>query len=783
MHSLRYRIFAFFLVLLLVVMGSVLFMVYHTTHVHTQEQIAGQLANGYAVFQSELDTRNHYIGESAGAVTHDFALLEQLASRDANSIAATLESYRSRTNARFVLALDTNYRLIAGTLPKLIPGQVQSFGMMMPTDSPHLVSRLSVYEGQAVQVFIWPIYAPHPNLLAYLVLGYALDDTLMLRMRKLMGIDISLMNDGAVIASSLPATERMELAKEWSPGDSDRSLLLLDQREYAIFSRRWSTATGSGITVLLQRSLTEVLRPYEMLQVQLVGIQIVSLLLAALGAYFIASTISRPLSRMSQYVKHMAQGDYSVSPPEASSQEMEVLTSEFSKMQQIIAEREAAISHLAYRDSLTELANRNAFQEHLGDALKRCQEKGGRLAVLILDIDYFKDVNDTLGHLTGDELLRMVAHRLAEKCRPEDVLARLGGDQFALLLPHIEIEGVNELVQHYRQALQGTYAVEGFSLSLSATGGIAVYPEHGENAVSLLQRAEVAMYVAKKRKIPYAFYDTQLDHNSVLRLALMSELKPAIDRQELTLYYQPKIDIRLSRVIGVECLVRWLHPVHGFIAPDEFIPLAEQTGHIRYLTQWVLRTALQQSRQWRLRGWNLKIAVNISAMDLSDPEFHAGVERLLSEYEVPAETLILEITESAVMDDPEHAIAVLTTLQEMGVHLSIDDYGTGYSSLVQLKRLPVHEIKIDKSFVLDVANNPDDATIVRSTVELGHNMSLSVVAEGVENPACLDFLRAIGCNIAQGYFFSKPVPVSAFEQWLASSPFAGPDVAGQKAVP
>lgn len=455
-------------------------------------------------------------------------------------------------------------------------------------------------------------------------------------------------------------------------------------------------------------------------------------------------------------------------PATQASGEIGLLAHEFIAMQQGIAERETTISFLAYRDPLTELANRNRFVAELQQALVHCQPGEG-VAVLLMDLDNFKDLNDTLGHEAGDVLLCQLAERLNALLRPHEQLARLGGDEFALLISPCQPSLLIPAAEHYRTALHEPFAVRGISMVLNATVGIALYPDHGESAGSLLQHAEVAMYLGKQQRSPYALYRPELDRHSLLRLALMSELKGAVEGGQLSLYFQPKLNIRARSLYGVECLVRWIHPVHGFIAPDEFIPLAEQTGNVCALTRWVVRTAVAQSRAWHEQGLDLKTAINVSALDLADPGFAGFIAAQLREHDVAPACLVVEITESAVMADPELAMGQLQQLFELGVLLSIDDYGTGYSSMAQLKRLPVHELKIDKSFVLDLLSNPDDDIIVRSTIELGHNMGLKIVAEGVETEAILERLDQLGCDIAQGYLLSKPLPPAAFAEWLTAT--------------
>ena len=602
-----------------------------------------------------------------------------------------------------------------------------------------------------------------------------LDDNLTQRLQKLTGLDVSFVQNGNVFASSLPQAERTLLSHADISMSSPNTwrTVSLDNIDYVTFAAPLPMNNGQSMTVLLQRSLTDALRDYKSLQIQLIATQIFSLLLAAVGAFFIASTITLPLRRMTEYVKRIAAGEYSEPLPLDNKGEIGILVQEFTHMQHEITEREASILHLAYHDGLTNLPNRNDFQRQVQAQVDLAKTNNGRAAVFVMDLDNFSDINVTLGHLSGDFLLKKVAERLLQECREGDHVARLGGDEFAVLITDFSsVHDIIQWVMHYRQIFNEAFEVENISLSVNATIGVAIYPEHAENSGTLMQRAEVAMYNGKKKKMPYAIYNSSQDHHSVLRLALMSELKPAIEFNELILYYQPKLDISTNTVNAVECLVRWIHPVHGFISPDDFIPLAEQTGNIRLLTRWVIKTAFSQNKKWREeQNFNLTMSINISAVDLLDPQFLQYVESQLLDYNMPPESIIFEVTESAVMDDPDKAIGILSQLSDMGLGLSIDDFGTGYSSMAQLKRLPVSELKIDKSFVLDVANNEDDKIIVRATIELAHNMHLKVVAEGVESNITLNLLRELGCDSAQGFYLSKPVAANIFEKWLAGTQY------------
>jgi diguanylate cyclase (GGDEF)-like protein len=427
----------------------------------------------------------------------------------------------------------------------------------------------------------------------------------------------------------------------------------------------------------------------------------------------------------------------------------------------------AASRHQALHDALTGLPNRILFHDRLEQALRHAEREREPLAVLMVDLDRFKEVNDTLGHGNGDLLLQQVGPRLRAALRARDTIARMGGDEFAVLLPGTDVAGSRQVAAALHEALEEPFALEGVTVESEASVGIAHYPEHGADAETLLQRADVAMYIAKEQRSGYALYAPESDPYDPNRLALVGELRRAISEDELLLHYQPKIDLRTNQVSGVEALVRWLHPVRGLLAPMEFVPLAEHTALMRPLTLWVLERALAQCRAWREEGLELRVAVNLAVPSLLDAQLADDVARLLAKHAVPARLLELEITESSIMTDPQRAIAKLEELSAMGVRLAIDDFGTGYSSLAYLRSLPVDELKIDKSFVMNMQASADDSVIVRSTIDLGRNLGLAIVAEGVESEDALAQLQDLGCDEAQGFFMSRPISAEALTAWLA----------------
>lgn len=438
-----------------------------------------------------------------------------------------------------------------------------------------------------------------------------------------------------------------------------------------------------------------------------------------------------------------------------------------------VAERTSALQvlnhelqHLALHDPLTELPNRTLIQDRLGQSVREANRCNRSFAVFMIDLDRFKEVNDTLGHDAGDQLLLQVSQRLLDVLRDVDTVGRLGGDEFAILVDDVNIDSSIIVVNKIRQAFEKHFTLEQMSLSTSASIGVAIYPEHGDSPQALLKSADVAMYVAKQQKEEYCIYHPSKDFHTEQRLSLVGDLREAIAENHLRLFYQPKIDLKQQRVVGVEALVRWEHPEKGMIFPDDFIPLAEQTGLIKSLTQWVLEKALSDLQGWNTNNIDISIAVNLSAQNLQDTQLTGYISDLLKQYKTLPGRLVLEVTETALMHNTEEAIETLNKLKRLGVFLSIDDFGVGYSSFSYLKRLPVDDIKIDKSFIMDMAKDIDDAVIVESIISLAHHLGLQVVAEGVENNTVMKQLVKWNCDMAQGYYISRPIPENELMEFI-----------------
>jgi len=424
------------------------------------------------------------------------------------------------------------------------------------------------------------------------------------------------------------------------------------------------------------------------------------------------------------------------------------------------------IEKLALYDALTGLANRRLFRDRVEHALLSAKRANEGFALMLLDLDRFKEINDTLGHQTGDAVLEELANRLRGVSRASDTVARLGGDEFALVLEGAS-DGTSALfvAERIRRALDEPFAIDGLTLQLETSIGIAVFPEHGTDAESLLRHADIALYASKEAHVPVV-YETKHNQHSHARLGLVGEIKRAIEDKEFVLHYQPEVDLSTGETTRVEALIRWLHPARGLLLPDAFIPVARQSALIRPITRYVLDAALGQSRAWHDAGVPVTVAVNLAERDLADSRLEEEVSEALRRWKLDPPTLELEIPESAVMTDPERVQKMLHRLSRRGVRLAIDDFGSGYASFSHLKELPVDVLKIDKSFVQNMGTNDDDDAIVRSTIELAHSLGLRVVAEGVESEEILERLAALGCDLAQGYCLSKPVPADQTSKWL-----------------
>jgi diguanylate cyclase (GGDEF)-like protein len=784
-RSLQTRIVVVFLVLLLTVQLAGYAFIHNAIADNARRHAQDELAVGERVFNRLLAQHNLRLAQTAQALAADFALREAVATRDRPAIAAILRRHPERSGADLVMVVGTDGRLLAdpaaprgGAVPDPVARHVvraargeRAPGVGIIADAPY-------------QLAAAPIGPAAP--MGWVVIGLRLDERVLKDLAGLTSLDVSLAGWEDATGWRLLASTRSAngfppvLAALSAVPYEGRGAVLTGEPDFESRVLPLGAHAGAGVAAVLQSSLEQATAPFKDLQASLLILTLVGLALATIGSVVMARRITRPLSALVAAAHKMEEGDYehrvTVDDDE---DEVGELASAFNLMCDGIATREARISELAYADPLTGLPNRALFNDRIGQAVRAAERGQGQLAVLTMDLDRFKHVNDTLGHHMGDLLLREVAYRLHRALqRRTDTVARLGGDEFAVLLPTEGVDGAKLVARKIVEVLAEPLTIEGHLVDVGASTGIAVYPVHGEDADTLLRRADVAMYSAKRAGSGFEVYDPRFDQNTPARLSLLGELRHAVEHDQLTLLFQPRIALGSRTAHSAEALLRWNHPERGVVLPERFVPFAEQTGYIKAVTRWVLNSVFGQCAAWHARGIDVRVSVNISARDLHTPDFPRLLAELAGTHGMKPEAVSLEVTESAVMEDPAHALEILERLHAMGVRLSIDDFGTGYSSLAYLKRLPVHELKIDKSFVMGLVRDRDDAAIVRATIDLAHHMGLAVTAEGVEEASVLETLRRLGCDQAQGNFISPPLPAAALERWIRQEPAPRTDAAG-----
>ena len=521
-----------------------------------------------------------------------------------------------------------------------------------------------------------------------------------------------------------------------------------------------------GIERFSQNDLTT-LSKVAQLQVKLVWIAVIfGLFILLIGFVFLVKLVLNPIEEVTQALKDESKGLKTTLRPNISILETKNLISAFKEMRNQIHTRQEELEYHALHDSLTGLSNRELLNDRLEQAIHNARQERGSFAILIMDLDRFKEVNDTLGHAVGDMLLQQVAKRLVNLLREVDVVVRLGGDEFAVLLTTTQEQNAEKIAKKILNEFQRVFTVNEIPLYIGISIGIAVYPQHGTTTQILQQRADVAMYVSKRNKTGYDIYNPKYDEHSVGKLSLISDLRHAIDEKQLFMEYQPVIDIESGDVISAEALLRWDHPVRGKIYPDDIIPIAEQTGLINPITYWIIDTTAKYYKKLKNSDIDIKIAINLSVYNLQESDFIQNITDIFKDNEVSTDNFIMEVTESVMMTNPQQSIDILNKLDDLDIEISVDDYGTGYSSLAYLKRLPISKLKIDKSFIMDMIDDDNDAMIVRSTIDLARNLGMQVVAEGIENNEILELLGILNCKFGQGYYISRPISEIDFEQWV-----------------
>jgi diguanylate cyclase (GGDEF)-like protein len=764
--SFQARIASVLILLLLVVVGSLYFAVQVATGAAVKQQAVAQLGVGARVFERLLDTRGGQLRDALQVLSADFGFKDAVASDDSATIRSVLANHGARISASEVLLLGLDGNVLVSTVKGFAAGSPfrysQQLQLARKLGQAYLIVAL---DGEAHLLVEAPVLAPLP--IARVVMGFRIDQAFARELRELTNLEVSFIafeqgRQGPLV-TTLNTEQDADMRALSAPTISADGLDDLDFAGQHYLTRQLPLVETADYKVqaFLHSSLNQAMQVFAPLDKNILLIALGALLASLAGALLLARNVSQPVRELALMAERVGQGDYQAVPAVQRRDELGLLAQALSRMQAGIAERERQLAHNALHDDLTGLPNRTLLLERLGSAIGA----GRPVALLYLGIGNFQSINEHYGAASSDQVLQQLSQRLQGSLRPGDSLARLLADEFLLLLEQADSDSAVAIADRLQQQLAQPLRVVNVEMSLDCRIGIVAYPLDGETAEELVRRAGIAMHDAGQLPGRLQVYQHGRDDAHQRQVNLIRDLRRAPGNGELQLHYQPKLNLRSGQVEQAEALLRWLHPQYGMVSPGEFIPLAERTGSIQTLTAWVVEEALRQLQVWAARGLRLQLSLNIAADDLHDLHLAQWVGQLLEQYAVPAEQLIFEITESAVIVNPEQALLILQQLRELGISLSVDDFGTGYSSLSQLKRMPVQELKIDQSFIRDLDETSEDAVIVRSTIEMSHSLGLKVVAEGVEYEPSLRLLERWGCDTVQGYFISRPLSAEAFELW------------------
>jgi len=770
MRTFRSRILAVVLGLVTVVLTATVLAVVVKARSEAGRQASLQLHAAADTAREVLAFRGNQLSSAAEVLASDFGFREAVASEDTPTLLSAMRNHQARIGADVLIVLDPGGRPVASTLVDLTPGTQSDLQELVSSDADGQLLRLyRLIDGRPYQLVLAPVLAPDP--IAWTAIGFALDDKVARELAGLLAVDVSFVAAGehgrAFIASSLPEAARTGLAAIAGREGETPFAVRAGADELLTWTNPIRSANGP-LALVLQRSLAGVLRPYQQLRNSILAIGLVILAIASALAALLARSATRPVDELTRAAERLEAGDYDAVLPSATTTELSHLASAFNAMRRAVAERERLILHHASHDTLTGLPTRRRMAEILDGVLAGARRGARPVTVCLIEIQQLQNVVGSFGHAAADEVLCEIARRLTGAGGMHERVSRIGTDQFLVVLEGVDVLHARRRAEAIHERLQAAFEHRTVSLQLETRIGIGVFPDDGGRAADLLQCADLALFRAKESGVTVGTFVRGDDEVHRHRLAILGDLRRAIAADELELHYQPKVALPSGTPVGCEALLRWRHPQKGFIPPGDFIPHAERTGLIRAVTAWVLGAAFRQLRSWEAAGLALDVAINVSPADLADPGFADTVTVLLAQTGANATRIVLEVTESAAMKDLPASIRVMELLRVLGIRFSVDDFGTGYSSLAHLKRLPVDEIKIDRSFVQELETRRTDDVIVRSTINLGHALNLKVVAEGVEVPFSWDILERLGCDLVQGYFVAKPMPAAEFTAWAAS---------------
>jgi diguanylate cyclase (GGDEF)-like protein len=767
-HTFQTRIAGVLALLLLVVVAAVYFAVKTATNRAVENQAQVQLETGSQVFERLLDLRGRRLQYGLNWLTADLPFRQAVAEGEPAVILAALRRHGTGLTSSEVFVLGLDGQVMVSTLQALTPGQAFPYNdALRQARRSGLQMLIVALDGRPFLLVQQEVVDPAP--IARVAMGFPMDEVFASELRSMSNLEVSFISvqhgqPGELFSTQPEAFQASIASGLQAPYINPVAQLNLfhGQRYLSQVLPLGNTADGGEVRVLLQSPLDHALESFAPLDRQFLAIALVVLLVSLAGALFLARRVSRPLNALVQAAERIGAGDYRTPVRVRSHDEFGLLAQAFNAMQTGIAVRERQLAHNALHDPLTGLPNRALAMERLGSAISA----GRPVVLLYLGIENYRVINEGYGPEGVEEMLREASRCLLSSLSASDTAARITGSEFLLLLENTEIDRVVALADRLYGLLTEPQRIGGDELRHEVSIGIAAYPADGQQVEELISRAAIARHDAAALPGYLQIYQQDRDLAHQRQISLIRDLRRAAAEGELYLCYQPKLDLTHGHVRQAEALLRWQHPTLGLVSPAEFIPLAERTGSMGSLTQWVIEEAIRQLAEWEVRGLQVQLSVNISVDDLADDGLALRVTELLAHYRVSARQLIFEITESAIMHNPAQALSVLEQLRGCGISLSVDDFGTGYSSLAQLQRLPVQELKIDQSFVRNLDSTSGDGVIVRSTIEMSHNLGLKVVAEGVEFEPSLKLLKLWKCDTAQGYLISRPLNAMAFEMWM-----------------
>ena len=769
-NSFQARISLFLALLLLLVIGAVYFAVKAVTITVASDQAQEQLKTGTRVFERFMDLRWRRIQYGLNWLTNDSDFREATINGSPSLIERALQEFESSLHGSELFVLDLDGNIITSTLKGLPPGQAFPYAKALRLARRNTQTMvIGILAGRPYMLVQGVVLAPLP--VVRVVSGMPMDDVFAHELSSLSNLEVSFMTvkpgESGILSSTQPdfmSASIIEFVQEHTPGAAIHFSEFNGQRFLGQMLQLASSGDPDNgqVMAVLQSPLDQTMQAFNSLDRKFLWISLGALLASLLGALWLARAVSRPVSLLAEAAQRIGRGNYETRVELTRRDELGFLARAINAMQSGIAVREQQLAHNALHDPLTGLPNRALAMERLGSAIS-----ARRSVVLIyLGIENYRVINEGFGPEGVELIMRESARVMLDALRERDTAARITGNEFLLLLESTQIDVGVAMADRLYALLKRPLSIDGHEVALEVCMGIAVYPLNGQSAEELINRAAIARRDAAALPGYLQVYQQDRDLAHQRHIQLIRDLRSAASEGQLQLHYQPKLDIHSGHVRQAEALLRWQHPELGMVSPAEFIPLAERTGSMFLLTGWVIEEGIRQLAEWNRKGMHLQLSLNISAEDLHGENLLLTVERLLKRYQLSAEQLIFEITESTAMRDPEHSLSVLEKLRDGGISLSVDDFGTGYSSLAHLKRLPVQELKIDQSFIRNLDETSEDAVIVRSTIEMSHNLGLKVVAEGVEYQHTLELLERWHCDTAQGYLISRPMDAVAFEAWV-----------------